>query len=330
MSLNELPKADMHVHLEGTITPEMFQNLADKNNITIPKALIQNGKYSWKEDGSAASALKGFVKAYDDVTSVIKKPSDYEDITYDYLKGSAEEGSIYCEIGISADHGKMVGLSYNEMINSIERGYIKAKKETGIEMRLISTCVRHFGIDSTIRVAEITRDNPHGLVTAFGIAGDENSHSFIDFKEAFDISNMPYRNAHAGEAAGPESVKNALEVLNVPRFGHMVRAIEDEELLFRLKKHGAVPEVCVSSNLVLKVFPDYAAHPLRKFFDFGLKVTLGSDDPSFFDTTIGKEYKIAQEQFGFSDDELLQVTKNAIESAFIDEKTRQELLNKVK
>ena len=330
MSLNKTPKADMHVHLEGTITPEMVLTLSEKNKVEIPKGLIKNGNYSWDEDGTAAGSLKGFVNAYDDATSVMKTAQDYVDITYDYLMRSAAEGCIYCEIGISADHGKMVGLNYLEMLAAIESGYQKAKKETDIEMRLISTCVRHFGVDSTLRVAEITRDNPHHLVTAFGIAGDENAHSFVDFKAAFDISNMPHRTAHAGEAAGPESVRGALEILNVSRFGHMVRAIEDEELLERLRIHGAVPEVCVSSNLVLKVYPDYSSHPLRKLFDFGLNVTLGSDDPTFFNTSIGREYQIAQEEFGFSDDELLQITQNAIESAFIDATTRELLLKKVR
>jgi adenosine deaminase len=215
------------------------------------------------------------------------------------------------------------------MLDAITAGYERAKKETGIEARLISTCVRHYGPEGAVKVGKITHDHPHPLVTGFGMAGDENACTVADFKSAYDAAGLPYRTAHAGEAAGPQSVRDARDVLKIRRFGHMVRAIEDPGLMQELVALKAVPEVCVSSNLCLRVFKDYAAHPLRKFFDAGLKVTLGSDDPTFFSTSIGREYAIAQKHFGFSDDELGQLTRNAIEEAFIDEKTRAELLSRI-
>jgi adenosine deaminase len=321
-----VPKADLHVHLEGTITPEMVQKLAKRNKVSVPAGLIKNGRFTWEGDGTAAGELLGFVHAYDAATSVMKSAADYADITYDYLKRSAAEGCIYAEIFISADHGEMAGLTYPQMLDAIALGYEKAKKETGIEMRLISTCVRHYGPEAALKVAKITHDNPHPLVTGFGMAGDENAYTVADFSPAFDASGVPCRTAHAGEAAGPESVRAAEGVLGVRRFGHMVRAIEDDSLMAGLVESNAVPEVCVSSNLCLRVFEDYASHPLRKFFDAGLKVTLGSDDPTFFNTSIGREYEIAKEHFGFSDDELRQVTRNAVEEAFVDAPTRQRLL----
>jgi len=324
-----IPKADMHVHLEGTITPGMVVKLAKRNKIRVPAGLIKDGKYSWKGDGTARGDLIAFVHAYDVATSVMKSAKDYTDITYDYLKRAADEGCIYAEIGISADHGVQVGLTYLQMVKAIEKGCVKAKKETGIEARLISTCVRHYGPAAAMKVAQITHDNPHPLVTAFGMAGDENAYTVADFKPAFDLSGLANRTAHAGEAAGPESVHAALDHLKIRRFGHMVRAIEDKKLLKKLKSINAVPEVCVSSNLVLHVYKNYAAHPLRKFFDAGLKVVLGSDDPSFFSTSIGREYQIAKDHFGFSDKELRQITRNAIEEAFIDEKTRKRLFKQL-
>ncbi|MDE2335977.1 MAG: adenosine deaminase [Alphaproteobacteria bacterium] len=326
MTAADVPKADMHVHLEGTITPTMVQKLAKRNNVSVPAGLIEDGVFAWDDDGTAAGNLKGFVQAYDDATSVMKCAEDYTDITYDYLKRSADEGCIYAEIFISADHGKMAGLTYPEMLAAITRGYEKAKQETGIEMRLISTCVRHYGPEAALRVAKITHDNPHPLVTGFGMAGDENAHTAADFKPAYDAAALPFRTAHAGEAAGPESVRDVRDVLNIRRFGHMVRAIDDPLLVEEQKKIGAVPEVCVSSNICLKAFKDYAAHPLRKFFDLGLKVVLGSDDPAFFGTSIGREYEIAQKHFGFSDDELKKITRNAVEEAFVDDATRARLL----
>ncbi len=326
MSYRYVPKVDLHVHLEGTITPAMVEKLAARNGVTIPDGLIKNGKYHWEDDGTAAGNLVGFLKAYDLATSVMKTARDYIDVTYDYLTRSAIEGCIYSEITISADHGAQVGLTYPEMMAAITAGYEHAKAETGIEMRCIATAVRHYGPGTALDMAQIVRDHPHPLVTGFGMAGDENAHHPIDFKPAYDEANLEYRTAHAGEAAGPESIRAARDVLKVRRFGHMVRAPEDAALMAELKEINAVPEVCVSSNLSLKVFNDYAAHPLREFFDAGLKVTLGSDDPPFFGTSIGHEYQIAQEKFGFTDEELLQISRNAIEEAFVDEPTRKKLL----
>ncbi len=333
MNIPPVLKADMHVHLEGTITPAMVEKIARRNNIAVPAGLIRNGKFTWADDGTAAGNLKGFVQAYDDATGVMKCAEDYTDITYDYLKRSADEGCIYAEIFISVDHGKMVGLAYPEMLAAIAKGYEKAKVETGMEARFISTCVRHYGPEAALRVAKITHDNPHPLVTGFGMAGDENAYTVADFKPAydaaFDAAALPFRTAHAGEAAGPQSVRDARDILKLRRFGHMVRAVDDPALIAEQKKINAVPEVCVSSNLALRAFKDYAAHPLRKFFDAGLKVVLGSDDPAFFNTGIGKEYAIAKEEFAFSDAELSRITRNAIEEAFIDDATRAKLLAKL-
>lgn len=316
------------MHLEGTISPGMVRRLAEKNGLSVPPGLFDPAgkKFYWKDDGTARESLFAFVHAYDLATSVMKSAQDYTDITYDYLKRSADEGCIYSEIIISAEHGEMVGLGYAEMMRAITEGYERAKEETGIEARFISTCVRHYGPEAALKVAKITAGNPHPLVTGFGMAGDENAFTIADFKPAYDACGLPFKNAHAGEASGPESVRAARDILGVRRFGHMVRAWEDMALMEELKAAKAVPEVCVSSNMALKVFPSYREHPLRRFFDFGMKVTLGSDDPTFFGTSIGREYEIAHREFGFSEEELRQVTRNAIEEAFIDAPLREALL----
>jgi adenosine deaminase len=326
-----LPKVDLHVHLEGTITPDMAKKMAARNGVT-PKPSLMNARgdsFQWESDGTGAGSLKGFIQAYDDAAAVMKQARDYTDITYDYLKRAAEEGCIYAEIGISADHGAMVGLTYPEMLEAIAEGYGKAKAETGIEMRLISTCVRHYGPEAALKVAKITHDNPHPLVTGFGMAGDENAYTIEDFVPAFEASGLKNRTAHAGEASGAQTVRDARELLHIRRFGHMVRAIEDAAVMAEQVEIKAVPEVCVSSNLFLKVFPDYASHPLRRFFDAGLKVTLGSDDPTFFDTSIGREYEIAHRHFGFTERELLKLSQNAVEEAFVDEETRTRLMERL-
>lgn len=306
----------------------MVHRLAERNKLPVPANLLQGTEYQWRTDGTAAGALTGFLESYDGATSVIRAAHDYADVTYDYLKRSADEGCIYAELIISAEHAASVGLSYPDMLAAITDGYERAKEETGIEMRLISNCVRHYGPEAALRAAMMTRDNPHPLVTGFGMAGNENSYTAADFKPAFDICGLPFKNAHAGEAAGPESVRAVRDVLGVRRFGHMVRAWEDMALMEELRTINAVPEVCVGSNMSLKVFASYKEHPLRRFFDFGMKVTIGSDDPPFFGTSIGREYDIAHREFGFTESELSQITKNALEEAFIDDPMRGALLQR--
>ena len=319
------------MHLEGTLTPQMVKQLSDKNSIAVKDGLItpDGQSYHWEDDGTAQGGLIAFVNAYDDACAVMKTAQDYTDITYDYLIRAGHEGCIYVEFGISADHGAHLGLTYVQMVDAITAGCDKAKAETGIEARLISTCVRHYGAEASRKAGEITAANPHPLVTGFGMAGDENAGAVVDFKPAYAAAGNLKRTAHAGEAAGPDSVRAARDVLGCRRFGHMVRAVEDQQLWDELVAIKAVPEVCVSSNLFLKVYPDYKSHPLRRMFDSGLKVALGSDDPTFFRTSIGREYEIAQTEFGFSDAELLQLSRNAIEEAFVDETTRATLLAKI-
>lgn len=329
--IRRIPKVDLHVHLEGTISPQMVARMAERNKLPVPKGLTAPDGQSiyWAPKTGAGDNLVSFLHAYDEATKVMKTAQDYVDLTHDYLARSAAEGCIYAELTISVEHGEMVGLQYPEMLAAIAEGYERAKKETGIEARLISSCVRHYGPASALRVAEVTRDNPHPLVTGFGMAGDENAHAVADFKPAFDICSHLGRTAHAGEASGPETVRQARDLLKLRRFGHMVRAIEDAQLMQELVAIKAVPEVCVGSNLALKVYPDYKAHPLRKFFEAGLKVTLGSDDPTFFGTSIGREYQNAHDKAGFTESELLQLSRNAVEEAFVDDATRGKLLDRV-
>lgn len=327
-----IPKAELHVHLEGTLSPEMAQELATRNNVPLPDDLFDaDGNYTWPDDGTGASALLGFVHAYDKACAGIQTEQDYFDITYDYLIRSAAQGVIYTEMTISVDHPEHAGIPYSDFTKTLAKAAIRAKAETGIECRFICACVRHYGPENATRVAQIVADNPHPLVTGFTMAGDENAHDVADFVPAYEIAKAAGLKvtAHAGEAAGPESIRKVRDLLGCTRFGHMVRITEDPELMAEMAASDTTPEVCVSSNLVLKVYPDHESHPIKQLWDAGFKVTLGSDDPPFFFTDIGREYQIAQDVYGFSDDDLRQMTRNALNAAFIDQTTLDNLMEKI-
>ena len=317
-----IPKAELHAHLEGTAGPDLVRRLAARNRMTLPEGLVDgDGGFAWTD-------FLDFLRAYDAASSVIRTPLDYRDVTFEYLQGCARDGAIYAEVMSSPDHAAMAGMSYREHLDGIAQGIEDARAETGIEARIIVTCVRHFGVEKALAVARSTVRHPHPLVTGFGMGGDEAGFPPGPFAEAYRIAHEEAGlacNVHAGEFGGPDSIRAALD-LPIRRIGHGVRAIEDPALMEILAARGIVLEVCPTSNIATGVYPSYAEHPLPKLMAAGIIVTLSSDDPPYFHTSIGREYDLAAEHFGFDDRQLIGLTRNAIDSAFVDEKTRRRLL----
>ncbi|MCL4169110.1 UNVERIFIED_CONTAM: hypothetical protein GTU68_022492, partial [Idotea baltica] len=217
------------------------------------------------------------------------------------------------------------------LVEAISEGIENAKTNTGIEGRIVVTGVRHSGVEAVTMAAQLAANNPHPLVTGFGIAGDERMYQPSDFSYAFDIARDAGLGltAHAGEFGGPESVREAINHLKVGRIGHGVRAIEDSDLVKRLADEQIVLEVCPASNVVLNVYEDYSHHPLKKLQEAGCVVTISSDDPPHFHTSLENEYSIAANEFGFGQEDLLNFTRNSIQAAFVDGETRKQMLEKL-
>ncbi|MCW5589374.1 MAG: adenosine deaminase [Legionellales bacterium] len=321
-----IPKAELHVHFEGSIFPDLAKKLAQKNKITLPDEIFTpHNTYAWKD-------FSDFLNAYDVVSQVIRTPEDYRDIGYEYLKRSAQEGVIYTELMPSPDHAKNSGLSYQDMLEGVVAGMQDAKRDFNIESRIMISGVRHYGIEACEAVAKLTQQYPHPLVTGFGLGGDELNFPPQLFKKTYAIAKDAglQLTCHAGEWGAPDTVRTAIEVLNLQRIGHGVRSIEDDAVLQFIIDRNVTLEVAPGSNISLRVYPNFAAHPLLKLRARGVRVTLNSDDPPFFGTTIGQEYETAKTQFNLTDNELISITQNAILGAFVDENTRQELLARVK
>lgn len=323
--MGQLPKAELHVHIEAAASADFIRAQAARYGVKLPEdAFNSQGGYKWQ-------GLRPFLDAYDVFASVIRSEADYTELTKDYLTRLAAEGCIYAELTVSPSHGKAMGLSYEQLVGAVARGIEDARDATGIEARITITCVRHYPVEDAIEAARLAAAHPHRLVTGFGIAGDENAGSFADFAPAFAIAHKAGLGctAHAGEAAGPESIRSALAHLPISRIGHGVRAVEDKALLAELAARGLVLEVCPSSNVCIGVASDMAHHQIRALKDAGVKVTINTDDPLYFDCTIGSEYAAVKQHCGFSDADLLAATRNAIESAFLDAPTRARLLKKL-
>jgi adenosine deaminase len=316
-----LPKAELHVHLEGTAPPKLVQRIAARNGIPLPEGMLgEDGRFRYAD-------FLDFLRTYDLAASVIRTGQDYRDITYEYLCACARGGAIYVELTASPDHAALVGLSDEEHLDGIARGIDDARRDTGIEGRILISAVRNFGVEQAMRVARYAAELPHPYVVGFSMAGDEANFPAGDFAEAFAVVAEAGLGCtiHAGEWAGPESVRAALE-LPITRISHGVRAIEDPALVDELAARAIVLECCPTSNVVLGLYPSYEQHPLRRLSEAGVRVTLGSDDPPYFGATIAGEYEVCAERMGFSEDELRQITGNAIDSAFCDDELRDALL----
>ena len=316
-----MPKAELHCHIEGATPPALAAAQAQRYGIDT-SGFIKNGEYSWQD-------FTSFVQSYDATANLFRTEEDYALLAETYLTEIAEAGAIYSELIASPDQGDAVGIGADAYMRGLAEGAERAKTRTGIETRLLVVGIRHFGPERVVKAAEYAARRPHPLITGFNLAGEERMHRVADFTRAFDIA----RDAglgitiHAGELSGAFSVRDALDHVRPARISHGVRAIEDADLVKRLADEGTVLEVCPGSNVALSVFKDFESHPLRALHEAGVRVTLNSDDPPFFHTSLAKEYVVASSIMGFSDAEILGMTRTAIEAAFVDEPTRQRLLS---
>ena len=315
-----VPKAELHCHIEGAASPELVLRQAAKYGADV-SSFIKDGSFVWHD-------FTSFLAAYDAASSLFRDEEDYARLAETYLTSLARDGAIYSEVFTSPDHAEKSGLSPVAYTNALGEGMARAKAKTGIEGRMIVTGVRHIGVESIEAAARFAARCGHPLVTGFGVAGDERMGEFEDYVRAFEIAREAGLGItiHAGELCGWESVQAALDHIRPARIGHGVRAIENPDLVKRIAEEGVVLEVCPVSNVELKVFPDFASHPFAKLRAAGCKVTLSSDDPPYFWTSLKKEYEVAKEHFGLSDKDLLGVTRASIEAAFVDRKTKAALL----
>jgi adenosine deaminase len=316
-----LPKAELHVHLEGTATPDLVRRIAERNGLEVPEGVFASpDRFAWRD-------FLDFLNTYNMVCSIIRTGEDYRDITYEYLASCARDGAIYVEVTASIDHSRIAGIGDAEHWEGIAAGIDDARRDHGIEARILSVAVRNYGVERAIEIAELTAARPHPYVVGFSLAGDEAGYPPEPFVEAYRVVEKAGLGCtvHAGEWAGAASVRGALE-LPVTRISHGVRAIEDPALVEELARRRITLEVCPTSNVVLGVFPTYEEHPFRALREAGIPLTLGSDDPPYFGASVGGEYAVAREHFGLDDAELVAITRTAVEASFAEPELRSKLL----
>jgi aminodeoxyfutalosine deaminase len=330
--LRGLPKAELHLHLEGSITPATLVELSARND-PHPLTLDQAAKvYSYND-------FPSFLMAFKAVTERLHTPADYETITYNMLRDLAPQGVRHAEAYIS------VGILYyfarldvDEVMAAIERGRLRGERDFGVSLLWIIDAVRHFGLTECARVftkaASLQRQYPS--VVGIGIGGDEARGPAQDFRELYQEAkaNGLHLTCHAGESTGPQSIWAALNI-GAERIGHALSAQHDPELI-EVLAHRQIPlELNITSNLrtgCCPAFPGRPAvpdHPVRRYFEEGLMVTLNSDDPPFFGANLLDEYLLAHREFDFPLDQLRELAANSIEASFLPPDRKLALLGEV-
>jgi adenosine deaminase len=323
-----MPKVELHVHLEGSIRPETLLDLAARNGVRLPARSVEELR-EWY----AFKSFDHFVEVYLAAAGCIKTPDDVERITLDFLAGQAEQNVLHTEVTYTASTQRMQsGIPLDDQLAAINRAREAARREHGVTMSLTIDYPRHLDPDEFVEVAEWAADNMSRGVTALGLGGPEVGYPPELFRRAFEVAreaglpSVP----HAGETVGPESIRGALRDLNAVRIGHGVRCLEDPDLVAELRERQIPLEVCPTSNVCLGVAPSFSEHPLPRLLEQGLYVTLNSDDPPMFETTLTDEYLKASSAFGFGAPEVEDLVLMAAQATLLGEEEKKDLVSRVK
>lgn len=324
--MRDIKKLELHLHLEGAAPSAFIRGLAAEQKTDLSGIFAEDGSYAFRD-------FTDFLRVYEAATSVLKTPEHYARLTRAVLEDSAAHGVIYSEAFLSPDFcGGGDVAAWREYLSAMEEAAAGAERDFGIVMRGIVTCIRHFGPDRAKPIAECAAETQGPFLRGFGIAGDEMVGRPRDFLWAFDCAREAglHLTAHAGEWGGARSVREAVTDLGVSRIGHGVHAIDDAALVDVLAEHGIVLEVCPGSNVALGVYPTWDAHPIAKLREAGVAVTVSTDDPPFFHTTMTSEYENLSRTFGWDETDFAALADTALNAAFCDDATRQALARRLK
>jgi aminodeoxyfutalosine deaminase len=313
--IRAMPKAELHVHLEGAIQPETLLALAWRNGVALP-ADTATGLRAWYTFTDFAH----FVEIYLAVSACIRSPDDIELVAREFLAGQAAQGIRYSEVTYTAfTHYHFKGLPFREQLAALNRARTWAAAELGVTMGLVIDIPRSISAEDGLLVADWAIDAIGDGVIALGLGGPEIGNPPEKFAAAFararsaGLPSVP----HAGETVGPESIWGALRALDAVRIGHGVRCLDDPALVAELRERQIPLEVCPTSNVCLGVAPSIAEHQLPRLIAEGLYVTLNSDDPPMFNTTLTDEYLAVANAYGWGANELERLTLNAVRAALL-------------
>jgi aminodeoxyfutalosine deaminase len=335
-----LPKAELHLHLEGTVDPPTLSELSRRHPTPLSttnnryKNIEDSGRVFTEEEAHALYQYKnftGFLLAFKAVTERLRTAEDYELVTYRMMQKLHAQNVLHAEVYVSVGVVQWRGQEFAPLFEGLERGRERGERDFGLSIYWIFDAVRHFGVEQARRVVDEAIRLKDRNVIGIGIGGDERRAAPEQFREVYEHATSHHLRltVHAGETVGPESIWGALHELKADRIGHGLHATDDPELVRYLAEQQIPVEACITSNVLTGCCATVENHPLRKLFDAGVMVTLNTDDPDMFRTSLAGEYLIAQQVFGFSDDELRELAKNSFRASFLPEEKKRAFLDAI-
>jgi adenosine deaminase len=323
--LSKLPKAELHLHIEGSLEPELMFALAQRNTIEIPYKNIEEVKEAYK-----FSCLQDFLNIYYAGASVLIKEEDFYDLTMAYLTKCHEENIVHTEIMFDPQTHTERGIAFETVINGIQKARNEALEKWGISSFLIMSYLRHLSEEEAFKTLEQSLPFKH-LIKAVGLDSSEKGNPPSKFYKVFEASaKVGYvLLAHAGEEGPAEYVWEAIDGLKIVRIDHGNNSLTDENLVAEIIKRDMALTVCPLSNLELKVVADLKDHPLKTMLDKGIKATVNSDDPAYFGGYLNQNFIAIQEALHLSKDDLILLAKNSFQYSLLEDKRKTELLRLV-
>ena len=323
--IKKIPKAELHLHIEGTFEPELMFEIAQRNKVEIPYQSVEEVKKAYQ-----FSCLQDFLDIYYAGASVLFYERDFYDLTMAYFAHCAEENVVHTEIMFDPQTHTKRGISFGTVINGIQKAREDAKEKYGISSLLIMSYLRHLSEEDAFETLEQSLPYKH-LIKAVGLDSSEKGNPPSKFQKVFEASikegYVPV--AHAGEEGPAEYIWEALDLLKIARIDHGNNCLTDEVLVKRLVDEKIALTVCPLSNLELKVVDDLKDHPLKKMLNLGLKATVNSDDPAYFGGYMNANFLQTAEALDLTQEEIKTLVKNSFEYSLLSDDEKQKYLIQV-
>jgi adenosine deaminase len=328
--IKAMPKTDLHVHLDGSVRLETLLELAKKQNVELPTSNNDDLK-KILIPGLKCRNLEDYLRPFDVVLSVLQEEEALYRVAYELAEDAAAENIWYMEVRYSPILHTKNGMKLPAIIDAVLSGLRKAEKKYDIKTGVIICGMRNISPDSSIMLADLSVAYKNRGVVGFDLAGIEESYPAKHHREAFYriLNNNINTTAHAGEAYGPESIHQALHYCGAHRIGHGTRLLEDGDLLNYVNDHRIPMEICLTSNVQTKVSPTFEKHPLKFYYDFGLRITINTDNRMISNTTITRELSLAAKYANLNINDLKTIIIAGFKSAFLPMREKAIMLNLV-
>jgi len=326
--IEKLPKTDLHVHLDGSVRLQTIIDLANEFGIKLPTTDVEELR-KLIVCGDHTVSLDDYLRGFDIVNLVLQNKEGLRRAAYELAEDAARENVRYMEVRYSPILHTHGGLKLTDISQAVIDGLKKAERDFGIQTGVIICGIRNMDPTTSLKLAELAIAFKNKGVIAFDLAGGEYNHPAKDHKDAFDLALRNNLNItiHAGEAYGPESIHQALHYCGTHRIGHGTRLVEDGDLLNYVNDHRIPLEICIKSNLHTKAVKNIKSHPIDFYIDYGLRVTINTDNRTISDTTVTDEYMLAIDKLGLDYATVKNVILNGFKSAFLPYKDRVRLIN---